>query len=115
MCSKAKGDFVACRLEARACDKPGRGNIAQQLLCAADRDRNPSSSAEGGAGACLAGWEASPLLLTHCFQPPNGKCQIPLHFSLAWYSHALPWCQLTSESILGIVVECSTGCIHTHG
>lgn len=51
-------------------------------LCSCHRHMNPSSSAKGGARACLAGRVARPMMLTHCFQPPRGKCQTPLHFAL---------------------------------
>lgn len=52
---------------------------AWQLLCAAATDTNPSSSARGGARACLAGWEARLMVLTRCFQALRSRCQVRPH------------------------------------
>lgn len=88
---------------------------AQQLPCAAGTAANPSSSAEGGARARLAGWEASPVLLTRCFQPLKSKCQIPLHVSLALIFSNSAVVPADFGSMLGIVLESLTGRILTHG
>lgn len=73
-----RGVLRTSTLEGGTWCEPGWGNRSS----AAAMDTNPGSSAEGGARAPLAGWVARPVMLTRCFQPPRGECQIPLHFSL---------------------------------